>query len=228
MMVDTRQEQTQRFFSAFAETWDSLYGRKRNLAWRLLDYWLRRDVQQRYAVTFERLGHDLRGQAVLDIGCGSGIYSFEAARRGAPRVVGIDLAEGMVSLAKRESARLGFDNTCQFIAGSFPPDDLVAARLGQFDYGIVMGVMDYVSDPLPLLSALRPMIKKLAVISFPGRHWLRAPLRSYRYKLMGRCEVYTYNEAEVRAALSAASFNRFEILTINHSGGCYIVTAHTG
>ncbi len=103
---DEQEAKTGEFFSGFAAKWDSLYGGKRNLFWRVLDNWLRRDIQQRYQLTFERLGPDLRGQTVLDIGCGSGIYCFEAARRGADRVVGIDLAEGMISLARQDCSRL--------------------------------------------------------------------------------------------------------------------------
>jgi 2-polyprenyl-3-methyl-5-hydroxy-6-metoxy-1,4-benzoquinol methylase len=224
---DAQQAKAGEFFSGFAAKWDSLYGGKRNLFWRLLDNWLRRDIQERYQLTFERLGPDLRGQTVLDIGCGSGIYCFEAARRGADRVVGIDFAEGMISLARQDCSRLGLEAACEFICGPFPPPDSSTKGLDSFDYAIVMGVMDYVADPLAFLTALRPLVRKFAVIAFNAHHWFRAPLRYYRYKLLGRCEVYTYDEEQVRGLLAKAGFDELDILRLHHSGGSYIVTAYS-
>ena len=216
------------FFSGFAAKWDSLYGGKRNLFWRVLDNWLRRDIQERYQLTFERLGSDLRGQTVLDIGCGSGVYCFEAARRGAARVVGIDLAEGMISLARQDCSRMGLAAACEFICSPFPPHNSSLERLDSFDYGIVMGVTDYLADPAAFLSAMRPLVRKFAVIQFNAHHWFRAPLRYYRYQLLGRCEVYTYDEKQVRDLLAKAGFDKLDILRLNHSGNSYIVTAYSG
>ncbi len=136
------------------------------------------------------------------------------------------MADGMVSLAKQECHRLGFDGVCDFICSPFPPRDSSGHDLRAFDYAIVMGVMDYVADPAAFLSALRPLVRKFAVIAFNAHHWFRAPLRYYRYKLMGRCEVYTYGEEQVRNLLSGAGFGRLDVLRLYHSGGSYIVTAH--
>ncbi len=52
---------------------------------------------------------DLDGKAVLDMGCGSGLYAREIARAGAARVVGVDVSEGMLAHARylEEHAPLG-------------------------------------------------------------------------------------------------------------------------
>src|SRR5262245_10173832 len=55
--------------------------------------------------TLLRLLGDLRGLAVLDLACGEGYYTRELRHRGAARVVGVDLSEGMIRLARREEAR---------------------------------------------------------------------------------------------------------------------------
>src|SRR5262249_61439718 len=39
----------------------------------------------------ECLPSDLTGQSVLDVGCNAGLYSVEAKRRGAARVLGVDV-----------------------------------------------------------------------------------------------------------------------------------------
>ena len=59
---------------------------------------------------FTLLG-DVRGQHVLDLACGDGIYSRRLRNRGAARVVGVDLSAGMIDLALSEERTrpLGID-----------------------------------------------------------------------------------------------------------------------
>ena|SRR5271165_1796483 len=54
---------------------------------------------------------ELNGKSVLDVACGEGFYTRLLRRRGAGRVVGVDLSPGMIALARsQESAEpLGID-----------------------------------------------------------------------------------------------------------------------
>jgi len=227
MKAETAQEQkVRRFFSAFSEKWDSLYGGRRIALWRLFDHTFRRDVYERYQLTFERLGSDLGGKTVLDIGCGSGVYCIEAARRGAARVVGIDVSEEMVALAKVRSQDAGCSGVCEFVCTSFPPERSIEALKCRYDYAIVMGVMDYVQDVDAFLKHLRSQVTQFTVLSFPGKHWLRAPIRRYRYHLLRRCAVYTYDEDRIYASAGHGGFRRVDIQRLDHSGICYLVTAY--
>jgi SAM-dependent methyltransferase len=45
---------------------------------------------------------DVAGLAVLDLGCGTGLYTRRLAQWGAARVVGIDVSEGMLATARAE------------------------------------------------------------------------------------------------------------------------------
>lgn len=220
------QDSVRRFFSRHAVTWDALYGGRRDLVSRFIDRMFRRDVYERYALTFERLGANLRGRAVLDVGCGSGVYAVEAARRGAARVVGVDLSAEMIALAQTRCREAGYADVCRFVCAAFPLEEPQAELEAVFDHGIAMGVMDYVSDPYAFLKAMRRCVAGSAILSFPGRHWLREPLRRYRYKLLRRCPVFTYEEGSIRAACLHAGFSRLHIHCLDHSGICYIVTAH--
>ncbi|MBQ9849505.1 MAG: class I SAM-dependent methyltransferase [Clostridia bacterium] len=47
---------------------------------------------------------DLNGKSVLDLGCGYGHNCVDFVNRGAARVVGIDISEKMLAVAKEESA----------------------------------------------------------------------------------------------------------------------------
>jgi ubiquinone/menaquinone biosynthesis C-methylase UbiE len=53
---------------------------------------------------FNILG-DIAGKSILDLGCGEGIYSRKFKQKGAARVVGVDISEGMIALAKEEEAQ---------------------------------------------------------------------------------------------------------------------------
>jgi predicted TPR repeat methyltransferase len=215
-------DKVENFFSAFADKWDSLYGGKRNFLLRIFDNIFRRDIWERYEVTFNILGNDFTDKTILDIGCGSGLYCIEAARRGAKKIVGIDCAEDMLKIARKNINESGYQDKCEFIYGKFPGD----VKEGNFNFTIIMGVMDYVENPLDFLKVARYTTSEISLISFPGKHWFRAPLRKYRYKIMGRCNVYTYDEPLIRALCKDAGYSKIDINFIRHSGTCYIVTAY--
>jgi SAM-dependent methyltransferase len=61
----------------------------------------------------KRLGPDLRGKSVLDLGCNEGFFSGVALERGAKRVVGVDRAPGFL-----ERARTRFPQA-EFIKGTW-------------------------------------------------------------------------------------------------------------
>ena len=83
---------------------------------------------------------DLRGQRVLDAGCGTGALAVEAARRGA-EVVAIDLSPTLVNLAR--------DRLPDGLAGSidFRSGDMLDAALGHFHHVVAMdSIIHYGTD----------------------------------------------------------------------------------
>jgi 2-polyprenyl-3-methyl-5-hydroxy-6-metoxy-1,4-benzoquinol methylase len=200
------------FFNSFAETFDTIYDQKRNPFMRWVDGTFRSDMFIRYALTFEALGQ-LRGGTVLDVGCGSGPYIAEAFKRGADRVTGIDPAPNMLALVRQRLAHAGVVETrYELVTGLFP-----GTPVGPHDYAIVMGVMDYVEDAQAFLRALRPLVKRLAVVSFPSEHWFRTPFRKFRYQLR-HCPVYFYNDAGIRRLCTQAGFTDVRIQKIPGAG----------
>ncbi|MDK2742977.1 MAG: methyltransferase domain-containing protein [Nitrospira sp. BO4] len=201
------------FFNSFAEAFDTIYDQKRNPFMRWVDSTFRSDMFIRYALTFEALGEQLKGGTVLDIGCGSGPYIAEAFKRGADRITGLDPAPNMLTLVRQRLNQMGIaENRCTLVEGIFP-----GARVEPHDLAIVMGVMDYVEDPQAFLKALRPLVKRLAVISFPSEHWFRTPFRKFRYQLR-QCPVYFYNEDGIRRLSAAAGFSDVRIQKIPGAG----------
>lgn len=88
---------------------------------------------------------DLTGQTVLDIGCNAGFYSFEFARRGARRVLGVD--HDPRYLAQAAFARGVLDLDVEFRQLDVYHLDQLAAE-GPFDWVLFMGVLYHLRHPL--------------------------------------------------------------------------------
>src|SRR5437868_9820804 len=95
----------------------------------------------------------LDGATVLDIGCNGGFYSIEMKRRGAQRVLGIDVEDRYLNQARFAAATLGLE--IEFEKRSVYTVDEIP---GQFDYVLFMGVFYHLRYPL---FALDKVIKKV-------------------------------------------------------------------
>jgi tRNA (mo5U34)-methyltransferase len=99
------------------------------------------------------LPQDLAGASVLDIGCNAGFYSIEMKRRGAGRVLGVDVDDRYLRQARFAASVLGLE--IEFMKLSVYEADSIA---GQFDYVFFMGVFYHLRYPL---FALDKIIKKV-------------------------------------------------------------------
>ncbi len=86
---------------------------------------------------------DLSGATVLDIGCNAGFYSIEMKRRGAERVLGIDVDDRYLSQARFAAETLELD--IEFQKLSVYDVDRIP---GQFDFVFFMGVLYHLRYPL--------------------------------------------------------------------------------
>jgi len=200
-----------KFFHGFAADFDSLYTGKRSRWQRWLDERFRGDIWRRFALSFQEFG-DLRDKSVLDIGCGSGPYLAEALARGAQLVTGVDPAPGMLDLVRHKLKNSADKERCQLVQGTFPGVDL-----HPHDHVLVMGVMDYVADAPTFLQELKTLVLKSAALSFPSQHWLRTPVRRFRYRLRG-CPVYFYDADQIHWLCSTAGFSQIRIQKIPGAG----------
>lgn len=201
----------------FAQSFEPYYDGNRGPVMQWVDRHGRQDLFTRYSLTFERLG-DLKGKRGLDIGCGSGLYVAEAIRRGAAHVVAIDPAPGMLELTRTRVARLAAPETVTLVEGFFPEK----LPRGPFDFVIIMGVLDYVVDPLSFFKGLRPMVTGKVAVSFPSNHWLRAPLRKLRYRLRN-CPVYFYTQRQIHSLGRQAGFGAVDVIEVDGAGSDYHV-----
>jgi 2-polyprenyl-3-methyl-5-hydroxy-6-metoxy-1,4-benzoquinol methylase len=184
----------------------------------MLDNVFRKDMYERYVFTIKHC-EPIKDRTFLDVGCGNGLYSLELARKGARKVLGIDIAEVMIGLCKEASEKENLDQICQF-----EQTDLLAYDgKEKFDVSFGIGLFDYISDPLPVLTKMRELSKDKAIMAFP-RFWTwRAPVRKVRLNARG-CDVYFYTRAKIKELLDQAGFKRHEVYRV---GKLHCVIAYT-
>jgi ubiquinone/menaquinone biosynthesis C-methylase UbiE len=110
---------------------------------------------------------DVAGKAVLDVGCGSGIYAEWLAARGA-RVTGLDASPRMLDLARRNVS-----------AGHFLRHDLrdpLPIPDESFDVAVCALVLDYIDELAPVYRELHRVLTGGGVLACSFSH----PFLDYR------------------------------------------------
>lgn len=153
---------------------------------------------------------------VLDLGCGPGNSTLELVRAGARHVVGVDLAHGMLRLARRRVRGSGeFDRMCVLRADA----TRLPVAAGSFDAVTGHSFLYLVPDPAAVLvearRALRPggrIVLMEPAAGAPGWDLVPQLLQSARFAVsMALWRVVSsvarrYTDEELRAALEGAGF----------------------
>ena len=209
------------FFDAHAREVDSLY--TGNSWWRTsFNRIFRRAIYERFSITLAESG-DVRGATILDVGCGPGHYALAYARLGAARVVGIDIAQAMIELGRKNAGSVGLGEPCEFICGDFLALDFP----DRFDVVLAVGVFDYLVTPLPFLKRMVEFSRGKVIATFPGRSLFRMRLRWLRYALRG-VPVCFYRREELDALARSAGLRSFKVISIRSSGTGHVLVGGTG
>ncbi len=204
-------------FHADAHRFDAIYEDEKGPITRWVDNVWRGVVRRRFELALKEL-EPLAGKSILDVGCGSGRYCIAYARKGAKRVIGIDFADAMITLAREHAHRFGVEDRCEFHVGRFPE----AAPSGPFDACVAMGFFDYTDDPVRLISHMRRLAKSKLILSFPKSLEWRAPVRRVRFRLIG-CPLFLYSESRVIKILADAGVTDYKWINLDRD---YIVVAN--
>lgn len=206
-----------RFWNNEADSFQRIYTHKKSRFANVLDKLFRKDMYQRYTFTIEHC-QPIKNRKFLDVGCGNGIYSLELGRKGAAKVVGIDISEVMIDVCRTSSKEQNLSDRCTFIQ----TDLLDYKPESTFDVSFGIGLFDYISDPLPVMKRMREVSTDKAIMAFPRLWTWRAPVRKVRLARKG-CDVYFYSNARIEQLLRDAGFSRQEIVKV---GKLYCVVAH--
>jgi 2-polyprenyl-3-methyl-5-hydroxy-6-metoxy-1,4-benzoquinol methylase len=103
------------------------------------------------------------GMRVLDIGCGIGDVSLLAAERvgSSGFVVGIDIAEKAVTLARHRAEEFGFENMAFHLAG-----DTDGTEIEPFDFVIGRYIVLHQADPVEFIRAAAARARPGGIVAF--------------------------------------------------------------
>jgi magnesium-protoporphyrin O-methyltransferase len=113
---------------------------------------------------------DLTGRRLLDAGCGTGMLSVEAARRGA-EVVAVDISPTLVDLGRQRHAEAVEAGHAQPGAVDFRVGDMTDPDLGSFDYVVAMdSIIHYKPDDMvTVIANLAAMAEQKLIVTFAPR-----------------------------------------------------------
>jgi len=213
--IEIQRDYWNREISAFG----SIYSQDKSRFSIWLDKVFRWDMFERFAFTIQNC-EPIENRTFLDVGCGTGIFSIELAKKSAAKVVGIDIAENMVEQSTQAAQGEEVADRCSF----FHTDLLEYAPDGTFDVTFGIGLFDYIDDALPVLKKMREVSTDKAIVSFP-RFWTwRAPVRKLRLSIRG-CPVYFFTKRRIAELMKQAGFERHSVAKI---GKLHCVVGYCG
>ena len=101
---------------------------------------------------FTSLLPDMAGKSVLDLGCGMGERCLDYVRRGAVKVVGIDISENMLSIAREKNSHPAIEYLCL-------PMERAGELEGPFDVATSSLALHYVQDYAGVVTAVYRLLK---------------------------------------------------------------------
>jgi SAM-dependent methyltransferase len=123
-----------------------------------LPYGLFTEGNDRSATARQILPDDLTGKTVLDVGCSHGFFCFEAKRRGAKRVVGVDVESDVIRKNRLLADCLGLDV-------EFSVHNIEQAPISEsFDYVICLNVLHHLLNPFSALENLVAVAKEKLIL----------------------------------------------------------------
>jgi SAM-dependent methyltransferase len=91
----------------------------------------------------------IAGKVIVEFGCGEGTDAVEMAARGATRVIGIDIREDILQVARQKAISAGVENTCVFVSSTNEVADLIVS----------MDAFEHFADPAGILGSMTPLLR---------------------------------------------------------------------
>ena len=126
----------------------------------------------------------------IDMGCGTGVFSFYLAQKGG-RVVGVDGSAEMVKFCDEQRRERGLENV-HFVEGRLPA--IEEADLKNADLIISSSVVEYVEDLDGALALFSRLLKprSVLILSMPNVLCLNRIYERLKYRLTGQPIIYQH------------------------------------
>jgi SAM-dependent methyltransferase len=91
----------------------------------------------------------ITGKTVIDFGCGEGDAAVELARYGAKRVIGIDIREDVLRVARQKAMAAGVDHICSFVQHTHEHADVIVS----------LDAFEHFAEPAAVLRIMNTLLK---------------------------------------------------------------------
>lgn len=198
---ETRDVET--FFHGYAADFDSIYGHtKKRSGWdKFLDKYFRKSMRMRYDLVMKYAANPAI-HTILDIGCGGGVYC-EALLNAGKTVTGLDIAEGMLQLARNKTRSFIDSGKAKYIHSGYIEHNFTET----FDAAILVGFFDYIKEPVAVLNKLKKEIRGEVWMSFPQAGGFLGWQRKIRYK-MRNCPLYYYTKEDLQQLFRSVGWEK--------------------
>jgi SAM-dependent methyltransferase len=130
----------------------------------------------------------IAGKVIIDFGCGEGAEAMEMAARGAKRVIGIDIREDLLQLARQKALGAGVQDICLFVSSTTELADIV----------ISLDAFEHFADPAGILRSMDALLQPAgeALVSF-GPTWYH-PLGGHLFSVFPWAHLVFSEKALIR------------------------------
>lgn len=161
------------YFENIAVDFDSYYEKPNGFFDSIINDWFRRPgLLKRLRISLE-LANPTPEKRVLEVGCGSGKFVVECAKKGS-QVTGIDISEEMIKIAKEFCQKNN-------VKAELKIGDVTQGLPKDFDVCVALGVLEYFEDPKPVLRNLffSTKLGGKMIFSVPSKFAFQTPLREF-------------------------------------------------
>lgn len=97
----------------------------------------------------ESIWEETRDKVVIDFGCGDGEDAVDIAKRGARKVIGVDILEHSLARARKRAAEYGVTGNCTFVTKTEEKADVILS----------LDAFEHFDDPAEILRIMRRLLK---------------------------------------------------------------------
>jgi len=130
----------------------------------------------------------IAGKEVIDFGCGTGTDAIEIARKGAKRVIGIDVLAHYLELARQKAVDAGVQQTCTFVSSTTQLADVVVS----------VDAFEHFADPAGILHTMNALLRPSGEVNISfGPTWYH-PLGGHLFSIFPWAHLIFSEEALIR------------------------------
>ena len=134
------------------------------------------------------LNEAVRDRVVIDFGCGEGNMSADLAQRGAKKVIGVDVQEPRLEIARRHAEAMGVADRCEFTTQVTEKADLIVSK----------DAFEHFDDPSSVLGVMAEMLRPGGhVLAAFGPTWLH-PLGGHGFSVFPFSHLIFTERAQIR------------------------------